>query len=128
MIYTAIHYNELQYYELAQAAQCVSGRCDVISRRQTGDRSSCLCTEVMVTAFTFLEVTFTVYLNWKKKGRGFLSGTNFKSSESSLSSLVGVVFNPPFLARGHPDKLKTESMKPIKKGWKNTLNNRLLWW
>lgn len=37
-------------------------------------------------------------------------GTNFMSSESSLSSLVGVVFIPLFLARGQPDKLKTESI------------------
>lgn len=31
---------------------------------------------------------------------------SYLSSCSSLSSLVGVSFKPPFLARGHPDKLK----------------------
>lgn len=37
--------------------------------------------------------------------------TNLSSSESSLSSLVGVVFKPPFLARGHPDRLRTRKAK-----------------
>lgn len=32
--------------------------------------------------------------------------TSYLSSCSSLSSLFGVSFKPPFLARGHPDKLK----------------------
>lgn len=58
---------------------------------------------------------FTVWYN-KEKCRGFLCGTNFMSSESSLSSLVGVVLIPLFLARGQPDKLKIESMKLIKPG------------
>lgn len=31
---------------------------------------------------------------------------SYLSSCSSLSSLFGVSFKPPFLARGHPDKLK----------------------
>lgn len=30
---------------------------------------------------------------------------HLNSSESSLSSLVGVHLTPPFLARGHPDRL-----------------------
>lgn len=37
----------------------------------------------------------------KKKLKSYLS------SCSSLSSLFGVSFKPPFLARGQPDKLKT---------------------
>lgn len=52
----------------------------------------------------------------KKNAVAFLCGTNFMSSESSLSSLVGVVLIPLFLARGQPDKLKIESMKLIKPG------------
>lgn len=32
---------------------------------------------------------------------------SYLSSCSSLSSLFGVSFKPPFLARGHPDKLQT---------------------
>lgn len=36
----------------------------------------------------------------RKKKKSYLS------SCSSLSSLFGVSFKPPFLARGHPDKLK----------------------
>lgn len=31
---------------------------------------------------------------------------SYLSSCSSLSSLFGVSFKPPFLARGHPDKLQ----------------------
>lgn len=31
---------------------------------------------------------------------------SYLSSCSSLSSLFGVSFRPPFLARGHPDKLE----------------------
>lgn len=42
---------------------------------------------------------------WMVKKRNGLSWTDLKSSESSLSSLVGVVLTAPFLARGHPDKL-----------------------
>lgn len=43
---------------------------------------------------------------------GVLSSTNFKSSESSWLSLVGVLI-PLFLARGHPERLKTQSMELI---------------
>lgn len=62
-----------------------------------------------------MQCSFTVWYN-KEKCHGFLCGTNFMSSESSLSSLVGVVLIPLFLARGQPDKLKIESMKLIKPG------------
>ena len=34
--------------------------------------------------------------------------------------MLGAVFTPHFLARGQPDKLQTQSMKPIKKSGKGT--------
>lgn len=61
--------------------------------------------------FPLLHFSFTVS-HAKSRRYDFLSGTNFKSSESSWLSLAGVLI-PLFLARGHPERLKTESMELI---------------
>ena len=65
---------------------------------------------LLIALFIFLLLPLVVL---KAGIIAFLSGTNFKSSESSWLSLVGVVLIPLFLARGHPDRLKTESMELI---------------
>lgn len=74
-------------------------------------------------SITIFPPKLCLFLPYSKKGGkalGFLCSTNFKSSESSLSSLMGVVFIPPFLARGHPDKLKIESMQLMIRGARNS--------
>lgn len=68
-------------------------------------------------SLSFIAFTFTVS-HVKGRRYGCLSGTNFKSSESSWLSLVGVLI-PLFLARGHPERLKTESMELITLGLEN---------
>lgn len=53
--------------------------------------------------FYFFETKNMTALDDKKKTKK--QNNSYLSSCSSFSSLFGVSFKPPFLARGHPDKL-----------------------
>lgn len=60
---------------------------------------------------------------WVRRGRSLGGGgggsgrpSHLSSSESSLSSLVGVALTPLFLARGQPDRLREDGNKQTGEG------------
>lgn len=97
------------YHELDSKSVC-EGMADSVQGQVTTSAYGLQRFSSLSLSFSCILLLPSVLL--KADINGVLSGTNFKSSESSWLSLVGVLI-PLFLARGHPERLKTESMELI---------------